>query len=258
MTRIAPLLLALALGACATAQTPAIDPGDPLEATNREILDLNLRLDGAVIRPVAVFYRDSLGEWTRTRIRNVLQNMNEPMVAANALLQGRPLDAGQSTLRFVINSIGGLGGMFDLEQFGGPPRVIRDLGQTLYVWGVPDGPFLMLPVAGPSNPRDLVGLVGNGFLNPINWVVPFSANIGRGVVEGVDTRERNIETLDELQATSLDLYARLRSLWRQHRSAELGRTTTAAPEVLDDPERAAATRPVFELLAPDLPMAAAP
>lgn len=232
MTRILPLLLLL--GACATA--PTTDANDPLEATNRQVLDVNLRLDGAVFRPVAVFYRDSLGGWTRTRIRNVLQNMNEPTVMANALLQGQPLTAAQSLMRFVINSIGGLGGMFDLEQFGGPPRVIRDLGQTLYVWGVPDGPFLMLPVAGPSNPRELVGLVGNGFTNPINWVVPFSANIGRGVVEGVDTRERNIETLDELQASSIDLYARLRSLWRQSRDAELGRSSSAAPEVLEDPE----------------------
>jgi len=235
MLRLLPLLLALALGACATTG-PATDPTDPLEATNRQVLDVNLGLDRAVFRPVAVFYRDSLGEWTRTRIRNVLRNMEEPTVVANALLQGRPQDAGQALMRFVINSVGGLGGMFDLEQFGGPPRIIRDLGQTLYVWGVPDGPFLMLPVAGPSNPRELVGLIGNGFMNPINWVIPISAGVGRGVVEGIDTRERNIETLDELQASSLDLYARLRSLWRQHRDAELGRSSTAAPDVLDDPE----------------------
>lgn len=238
MSRIAPLLLLLTLllGACAgTASGPVTDANDPLESTNRQVLDFNLRLDGAVVRPVAVFYRDSLGAWTRTRIRNVLRNLNEPTVVANALLQGRPLDAGQAVMRFVINSIGGLGGMFDLESIGGPPRIVRDLGQTLYVWGVPDGPFLMLPIVGPSNPRELTGLIGNGFTNPISWVIPFSANLGRGAVEGLDERERNIETLDELQASSLDLYARLRSLWRQNRDAELGRTSSENLDVLEDP-----------------------
>jgi phospholipid-binding lipoprotein MlaA len=231
-----PLLLTLLLGACAgTASGPVTDATDPLEPTNRQVLDLNLRLDDAVFRPVAVFYRDSLGAWTRTRIRNVVRNLNEPTVVANALLQGRPLDAGQATMRFVINSIGGLGGMFDLESIGGPPRLVRDLGQTFYVWGVPDGPFLMLPIVGPSNPRELTGLIGNGFMNPISWLMPISANLGRDAVEGLDERERNIETLDELKATSLDLYARLRSLWRQNRDAELGRTSSESLDVLEDP-----------------------
>jgi len=212
-----------------------IDPTDPFEATNRRILDLNFQLDDAVFKPVAKAYRAVLGPWPRQRIRNVLDNINEPAVAANRLLQGKPIEAGTSLMRFVINSTLGIGGLFDLEPIGGPPRQVADLGQTLAVWGVGDGPYLMLPIAGPSNPRELGGMIGNGFLNPLGYPSPFLTNLGRGVVEGLDERARNIETIEELRGGSIDTYARLRSLWQQHRDAELGRTTVTEPDVLDDP-----------------------
>ena len=247
------LCLSLALGACArdaakprqVAQNGTLppvvvtgrptDPTDPFEATNRRILDLNFKLDDAVFKPVAKAYRAVLGPWPRQRIRNVLNNINEPAVAANRLLQGRPVEAGTSFMRFVINTTLGIGGLFDLEPIGGPPRQVADLGQTLAAWGVGDGPYLMLPVVGPSNPRELTGMVGNGFLNPLGYPSPFLTALGRGVAEGVDERERNLETIDELRTGSIDSYARLRSLWRQHRDAELGRTTVTEPDVLDDP-----------------------
>lgn len=226
------------------------DPTDPFEATNRRILDLNFQLDDAVFKPVAKGYRAVLGPWPRQRIRNVLENINEPAVAANRLLQGKPIEAGTSLMRFVINSTLGIGGLFDLEPIGGPPKQVADLGQTLAVWGVGDGPYLMLPIAGPSNPRELTGMIGNGFLNPLGYPSPFLTNLGRGVAEGLDERARNIEAIEELRAGSIDVYARLRSLWRQHRDAELGRTTVTEPDVLDDPGE--------DVPAPGLPLAAAP
>lgn len=230
------LFLALVAGCARGGGAPVVtDPSDPFEATNRRILEFNLALDDAVLRPVAVLYRDALGNWTRTRIRNVLHNLNEPAAAANSLLQGRPLESVQTTLRFVFNSTAGLGGMFDLERIGGPPRVRRDFGETLYVWGLGDGPYLMLPVAGPSNPRELTGTVVNGFLSPLNYFIPLEGHVARVVMEGLDDREQNIETLDEVRLGSLDVYARLRSLWRQNRDAELGRTSADALDVLDDP-----------------------
>lgn len=211
------------------------DPTDPFEATNRRILDLNFQMDDALFKPVAKGYRAVLGPWPRARIRNVLRNINEPAVVANRLLQGRPIEAGTSLMRFVINSTMGLGGMFDLAPVGGPPAQVADLGQTLAVWGLPDGPYLMLPFVGPSTPRELAGLVGNGFLNPVTYTVPIGANLGRGAGEGLDERERNIETIEEVRSGSLDVYARLRSLWRQNRDAELGRATVLNPEILEDP-----------------------
>lgn len=93
----------------------------------------------------------------------------------------------------------------------------------------------MVPILGPSNPRELTGSVVNGFMNPISYFIPVGANLGRGAMEGLDTREQNIETLDEVRNGSLDAYARLRSLWQQHRDAELGRVNSNSIEVLDDP-----------------------
>jgi phospholipid-binding lipoprotein MlaA len=220
--------------AAAAAAAPTA-PGDPFEATNRRILRFNFKVDDAIYRPAAVFYRRKVGPWTRARVRNVLRNLNEPIVTANALLQARPVAAGTSLMRFAVNSTLGLGGLFDLEPIGGPPRQTIDLGQTLYAWGLPDGPYIMLPFAGPFTPRELAGTVGGGLMNPLTWALPLGANLGRTVAYGLDERERNIEALDEVRNNSLDSYARLRSLWRQNRDAELGIATSEAPEVLDDP-----------------------
>jgi phospholipid-binding lipoprotein MlaA len=217
------------------------EEGDPLESINRKILDFNLTVDDHVIKPVAEFYRDNVGPWVRTRVRNVVNNMQEPRYLANSLLQGQPLLAGQTLMRFFINSTMGLGGMFDMEQIGGPPRAARDFGQTLYVWGLPSGPFLMIPILGPSNPRDTVGNVADGFMNPINWLMPFYGNVLRGTTEGLDTRAENIDSLEQLRSGSLDFYARLRSVWEQHRDAELRSVTGEGPapahdlDILEDP-----------------------
>lgn len=245
---IAPVLALALLLPAACAQSPAgpqagsavaTDPRDPLEPLNRDILEFNLAADDCCIRPVAMAYRDALHPWVRERIRNVIATIEEPRIAANALLQGEPRVATETALRFVINATLGLGGMFDLAEIGGPPRRERDFGQTLHVWGVGEGPYLMLPIAGPSNPRDLAGLVADGFMNPISYFVPFWGNMLRGVVDGVDIREQNIEEVDNLRAESLDFYARLRSVWQQQRDSELGRPAPEEPgglDVLDDPE----------------------
>lgn len=236
-------LVAALLSACAgrpsappaTATVASTAPGDPFEPANRDILDFNFKVDDAIYRPVTDLYRRAVGPWTRTRVRNVLLNLKEPAVAANALLQARPVDAGTSFMRFAVNSTLGLGGMFDLEPIGGPPRQAIDLDQTLYSWGLPDGPYLMVPFVGPSTPRALAGTVGDGLMNPVTWALPFGANVGRALTYGLDERERNGEALNEIRTNSLDPYARLRSLWRQNRDAQLGRAAGQTPEVLDDP-----------------------
>jgi phospholipid-binding lipoprotein MlaA len=263
---IAPMLLAL-LGACAQSQGGAqptatatvasaappavtappvpgprratVDNGDPFEETNRDILDFNLRLDDCCIRPVAEAYRDTVPVWFRDRIRGVVRNWDEPRYAANSLLQGKPLQAGEHVMRFVINSTLGLGGMFDLADIGGPPRRPTDFGVTLHTWGVDGGPYLMLPVAGPSTLRDTASFA-DGFLNPITWVVPFWGATARGTVDGLHLRTDNLEELDALRNESLDFYARLRSVWRQRRAEQLGLTNPEGEgiEVLEDPDQA--------------------
>jgi phospholipid-binding lipoprotein MlaA len=242
------LAVALALGACARpGGLPATDPRDPWEATNRQIFDFNLRLDEAAIRPVAQAYRDTLPDGMRTAIRNFLSNLNEPVVFANNILQFRFLDAGHTLMRFYINTVGGGLGFFDIATPNGLTRRTGDFGQTLYSWGVPDGPFLMLPLMGPTVVRDAIGDGVDTISNPIGLLTGsiFSTatahiiGVSRGLLSGIDLRAENIETLDALRADSLDFYARLRSVTRQRRDAELGRSgATGEAETivpLDDP-----------------------
>ena len=249
------VLLFASLAACATAgangsaEDESTDPGDPNETVNREVLDFNLALDDAVILPAARAYRAVVPEFARVRIRRFLENLEEPRILVNNILQGRLEDAGHTTMRFFFNSTAGLGGLFDVATDWGIARRTGDFGQTLYVWGARESPYLVLPVAGPSTIRDTVGLVGDGFLNPLNWLIPWEGNLARGAVGGLDLREQNIESLDALRRESLDFYARLRSVWLQRRAAELRRTIAGGGErgggfgLWGDPGRAAPTEP---------------
>lgn len=238
--RLLPVMaMLLALGACASRgpDSPPPTAGDPLEPFNRDVLEFNTAIDDAAIRPVAMGYRKVVPAYGRRRIRAFLDNLDEPRIFVNQLLQFRPLGAAETMLRFFFNSTVGVAGLYDVATDWGLGRHQGDLGQTLWVWGIEDGPYLMVPVAGPSNARDLVGWVGDGFLNPFNWILPVEASIARGSVDGIDLREQNIEGLDELRSGSLDFYARLRSVWQQRRDAQLGRSgaSPGAVDVLDDP-----------------------
>ena len=239
MTRA--LILPLLLAACATA--PGADPRDPFEAQNRQVLAFNEGVDNAVLRPAAEAYREAVPSPVRTGIRNVLNNLNQPVILANNLLQARFLDAGQTLMRFYINTTAGLLGIFDVATPAGATERPADFGQTLASYGLPDGPFLMLPILGPTNLRDAVGQGVDTLANPVGlaggYILGTTVNgvvgVGRGTLGGLDLRAENIETLDALRADSLDFYARLRSVVQQRRDAELGRGTTEAVGVLEDP-----------------------
>lgn len=239
MTRA--LILPLLLAACATA--PGADPRDPFEAQNRQVLAFNEGVDEAVLRPAAEAYREAVPGPVRTGIRNVLNNLNQPVVLANNLLQARFLDAGQTLMRFYINTTAGLLGIFDVATPAGATERPADFGQTLAAYGLPDGPFLMLPILGPTNVRDAVGQGVDTLANPVGlaggYILGTTVNgvvgVGRGTLGGLDLRAENIETLDALRADSLDFYARLRSVVQQRRDAELGRGGTEAVGVLEDP-----------------------
>ena len=231
----------LAVSACAT---PPSDPvaraefdrtNDPLEPTNRKILDFNLFLDRILIKPVAQGYRWAVPEFGRNRMRNFLDNLGEPVIFINDSLQGEFSRANTTAGRFLFNSTFGIGGLWDQASKIGMEKQTGDFGQTLYSWGVPDGPYLVLPILGPSNPRDAVGIGVDSYMDPFFWglTVHYGAtNSGlyRWIATGIDERSRNIETFDEIQKNAIDLYAQLRSLWRQHRAAELRHGEPAPPE----------------------------
>jgi phospholipid-binding lipoprotein MlaA len=236
--RLPQLILAATVMALAGCATPPKDPAalqeyeqtnDPLEPMNRKIFTFNLYLDRYFIKPVAIGYETVVPQFARDHIRDFLRNLGEPVIFANDMMQADWQAANLTAARFLINSTFGVAGIFDVASTSGVERQTGDFGQTLYAWGAPEGPYLVLPVLGPSNPRDAIGLGVDGVMDPWGWIVggiygqgaENASNYGRYAATGVDLRARNIDTLDDLQKNAIDFYAELRSLYRQHRDEEL-------------------------------------
>ena len=222
LSSVAVLSLAVALSGCAT--TDPSGQNDPYEQTNRQIFDFDQKVDHAVARPVAVAYNTVMPAVARDGIHNILANLDSPVIFANDLLQGETTRGGQTLGRAVVNSTLGLGGLVDVASKIGIPRHDEDFGQTLAVWGADEGPYLVLPFAGPSNPRDIAGMGGDVAMDPFtylrfhNYLLYDVIRAGVGVI---DLRARNVDNLDQIERTSVDLYATTRSLYRQHRNAEI-------------------------------------
>jgi phospholipid-binding lipoprotein MlaA len=235
------VLFAAGVAGCATAPPSDRAANDPFEPWNRAVFDFNDKLDTAVIKPVAQAYLDVIPAFVRDRVRAFIDNLAEPRIFVNDLLQGRPDSAGITLSRFLANTIAGVGGLFDVATGQGLKRQTGDFGQTLYAWGVDDGPYLVLLFFGPSNVRDAIGLGVDLYTTPPAQVVhgddATAIGFGTGVVDGIDLRSRNIGTLEALKASSLDYYTHFRSIWRQHRAAALreARGQKAEPPEVVDP-----------------------
>lgn len=222
----------LVLAGCATRPDPS-DPeavaefeatNDPLEPLNRGSYFVHQAADTLVLRPAAEIYRVLLPPELRRGVRNVLANLRTPVILLNDLLQGDTYRAATTTGRFLVNTTVGIGGLFDVATGRGLPAHSEDFGQTLAVWGMGEGPYLFIPVLGPSNPRDLTGFAVDFASSPFTWITGETGEavqITRTGLTALDTREGLIETLDEVERTSLDPYATLRSAYRQRRNAQI-------------------------------------
>ena len=230
--RSGPVGLAVVCGLLAPPALAQDDENDPLEPFNRAVFAVNHFLDQLILKPVAIMYRNVTPEFVRDGVDNFLANLRTPVVLANDLLQGQ-FGRGELTLgRFMLNTIIGVGGLVDVGgMVGMPPRHSEDFGQTLAVYGVRSGPYLMLPLLGPSNPRDAAGRVVDLAFDPLFFLAPTSVSIARFGVDTVSYRERNIETFDDLERSSLDLYAATRTLVRQLRANEI---RNGAPAPIED------------------------
>jgi phospholipid-binding lipoprotein MlaA len=233
IVRWSPVMVLALVAACAT-PPPADDPdavaefeqmNDPLEPTNRAVFEFNDWLDVNFLHPTAVRYRRWIPAFIRDRITNLLANLKSPAVLANDLLQGNISRAGSTLGRFVLNTSFGVGGLMDVATPVGIRGHEADFGQTLAVWGVDEGFYLVLPLYGPSNPRDAFGLGAEGYADPLDYYLGHNrmewVAMSRLVVSGLSKREAYLDTLDDVKRTSLDYYSAMRSLYRQRRDAQI-------------------------------------
>lgn len=241
--RISLAIAALfALAACAT---PPEDPedrlawmatNDPLEPMNRDFFEFNRVFDAVLLRPVSEFYGAAVPEFARDRVTNFLRNIRSPVILANDLMQGEFERANNTWARFLVNSVFGVAGLFDVSRI--PPHD-EDFGQTLAVWGLSEGPYLVLPILGPSSPRALLGRGVDTLIDPVTWLAWTNDDfaqvpLGRTLLGGIDLRSRNIETLKEIEKSSIDFYATIRSLYRQRRNDEIRNGAPAPVAETDD------------------------
>jgi len=237
-TIVATVLVGVFLTGCAT--TRAIEGpqeiNDPFEPFNRLMFNTTLAIDRVVLRPTALVYRAVFPQPIRDSVRNFLNNLDSPIIFTNDLLQGELARAKITLVRTVVNTTVGIGGLFDVADRWGFPRHREDFGQTLARLGVGEGPYLFIPLFGPANPRDLFGYGTDLFFQPLTYVqwgdesyIPFV----RYGVDLIDLRARNIETLDEIEQTSFDYYASVRSLYRQSRNNEINNGASAVEDLPD-------------------------
>jgi len=201
------------------------DVNDPIEPLNRVFFEFNRGLDTLLLRPAGTFYRGMVPPPIQEIVHNFLNNLKTPVILLNDLLQGETARAGDTLTRFAINTTVGVLGFGDPATDMGYARHTEDFGQTLGAWGMGEGMYVVLPIFGPSNPRDAVGKVVDVLTDPV-W--QYARNTDKEYIpnerfaaEMVDFRARNMEEIDDLEKTSLDYYAAVRSLYRQVRRDEI-------------------------------------
>jgi phospholipid-binding lipoprotein MlaA len=258
--RIAAAFAAAAiLAGCATQRAPS--PRDPLEPMNRAVFEFNDAADKAVFKPVAQGYRAVLPDMVRTGVRNFFSNMRDPWIAVNQLLQGKVELALSDGWRFIVNTTFGIGGIFDVAADMRLPKHNEDFGQTLAVWGLGDGPYLVIPIWGPSTVRDGVGLVADAYAY-LPWWIPDWLDFEHRVawqnsltaLDFVNIRSNLLDATNILEEAALDRYAFVRDAYFQRRRSLIydgnpppepgADKTTAAPARLEtesarEPARAA-------------------
>jgi phospholipid-binding lipoprotein MlaA len=229
----------LATPSVALAQTPV---QDPWEGLNRKLYAVNDVLDRGIFEPIARGYRAIAPRPIRRGVTNVLNNLHGPVVFVNNLLQGRPGEAGKTAARFGLNTTVGVLGLFDPAADMGLPRRDEDFGQTLGTWGARPGPYLFLPVMGPSSVRDSIGGLVDLAFDPLNWARFHHANsvrITRAAATAVSAREGLLDSVDNLRRTSIDPYVSVRSSYALLRESAIRndrRDVQDLPDLQDIPE----------------------
>ncbi|WP_232476281.1 MlaA family lipoprotein [Flavisphingomonas formosensis] len=230
---------------------PPHTKGDPLEGFNRAMFSVNQSLDKAIFRPAAMGYKHVVPKPARSGLRNMFTNLSEPVVFVNDLLQLKPKRAVKTLFRTILNTIFGIGGLIDVAKREGLPHRDNGFGNTLAFYGVKSGPYLFLPLMGPSTLRDFGAGQFDAAVLPLAVGRPFDRleyQLPKAVITGLDARAEADTELKALFSTALDPYATLRSVYLQNRASEIAGLKKKAGEQdipLDDPleDPAAATQP---------------
>ncbi|MEO6972973.1 MAG: VacJ family lipoprotein [Rhodoferax sp.] len=208
------------LSGCATG--PDANPRDPLEPFNRGVFKFNDAVDQAILKPVATAYVRVTPALARTGVNNFFGNLGDAWSAVNSVLQLHGRDAAESMMRFSFNTVFGLAGVLDIAGEAGIPRHKEDFGRTLARWGVPTGPYLVLPLLGPSDLRDTAALPVDWQGGLIRYVSPTTDRNGLYVLETVSTRANLLRAGSLLDQAALDKYSFTRDVFLQVRGGTLG------------------------------------
>ena len=242
------LLSCLLAGGCATLPSGKPDPRDPWERFNRATFKFNDALDRAIARPVAKAYVKVMPRVIRTGVSNALSNLDTVPTIINDTLQGKFRMAGHDSARFLLNSTLGLGGLFDPASAAGLEYNEEDLGQTLGKWGIESGPYIVLPILGPSNVRDAFSRAADSYLEPVYYLEDDSTRYYIRLIDLLDQRAGLLE-LDSQLERSYDRYAFVRNAWMQRREYQVkdgnveDQSLELEEEFKDDPEPAPETPP---------------
>lgn len=233
-------LASLALTACATAPAAPGEIADPYEGFNRKMFAFNNGVDKYAFGPAAGVYKTVTPEFARDRVGDFLRNLRSPVVFANDVLQAEPSRAGNTFARFGINTTVGLLGLWDAADHFGLERHSEDFGQTLAVWGVDSGPFLVMPLLGPTTPRDLVGTGVDRAIDPLTWVqidnnsdTDLAVKAGLGIIGGLNARVAFDEQIETLNAQP-EPYIAMRRIYSSQRQAAIANGKVDEDAAYDD------------------------
>jgi phospholipid-binding lipoprotein MlaA len=241
---ISPLLItsiaALVLNGCATNATKKADPSDPWQSMNKSTQSFNDGVDKHILKPVAVAYVNATNADVKQGVTNFFSNINDIGVSINDFFQLKPLNGGMDFSRFLINSTVGVVGIFDVASKMDLPKHNEDFGQTLGVWGVPSGPYLVLPFFGPSSPRETAGLIGDAFMNPLTYFSLFGGVAGSATAAGANAVNVTDHRADLIPAEKVinegstgNRYDFIKSSYQQHRQYLINDGNS--PDDADDP-----------------------
>jgi len=219
----APYAWCLLIGVCCSLMgCGAAQPGnnrDPLEGMNRRVFWFNTKVDDYVLEPVAKGWDTIAPDRVQKSLSNFFQNLRFPIVAGNNLLQGKFRRSASDVGRFMVNTTVGFLGFFDPASVWGLEQHNEDFGQTLGYWGVPPGPYLVLPFVGPSDPRDAVGLAADSFSIVYAYFIPFYYTFAATGTDIINNRALVLREVRQLKEASFDYYVAVRNAYTQRRAA---------------------------------------